>query len=72
MVESILAILVAVLGIWNVLLGRKNKQTEKRLRDREREQYNEKYEIIKRERETADRRLRDLLDHYRGPGGGKA
>lgn len=69
MVESILAILVAVFGIWNIVLGRRNKKIETRLRDRELEQYHEKYELIKREREMSDKRLRDLLDNYRGPEG---
>ncbi len=69
MVAEILAVIVAVLGIWNLLLGRQKKKVEGRLRDLEREKHNEKYKTIKEERERAARRLRDMLDNYRGPGG---
>ena len=69
MVETILAIIVAVLGIMNLLLGRKNKQAQGKIRDLEQEKHNERYETIRKERERADKRLRDMLDNYRGPGG---
>jgi hypothetical protein len=72
MVANILAILVAILGIWNVLLGKQKQKAEKKARDLEQEKYNETYRIVKEERERAARRLRDMLDNYRGPGGGKA
>ena len=72
MVEIILAIIVAVLGIINLVLGKQKKDAEGRVRDLEQEKHNERYETIKKERERADKRLRDMLDNYRGPGGGQA
>ncbi|MGA1728549.1 MAG: hypothetical protein ACO38U_09845 [Burkholderiaceae bacterium] len=72
MVANILAIIVAILGIWNVLLGRQKKKAEGKIRDLEQEKYNETYNAVKEERERAARRLRDMLDNYRGPGGGQA
>ena len=72
MVANILAIIVAILGIWNVLLGRQKKKVEGKVRDLEQEKYRETYEAVKKERERAARRLRDMLDNYRGPGGGQA
>jgi hypothetical protein len=72
MVANILAIIVAILGIWNVLLGRQKKKAEGKIRDLEQEKYRETYDAVKKERERAARRLRDMLDNYRGPGGGQA
>ena len=72
MVANILAIIVAILGIWNVVLGRQKKKVEGKVRDLEQEKYRETYEAVKKERERAARRLRDMLDNYRGPGGGQA
>ena len=72
MVESILAVLVAILAGWNFLLGLQKKKAETKVRNLERERYNEKYEAIKKERELANKRLRDMLDNYRGPGKGQA
>jgi len=72
MVANILAIIVAILGIWNVILGRQKKKVEGKIRDLEQEKYRETYDAVKKERERAARRLRDMLDNYRGPGGGQA
>jgi hypothetical protein len=72
MVANILAIIVAILGIWNVVLGRQKKKVEGKVRDLEQEKYRETYDAVKKERERAARRLRDMLDNYRGPGGGQA
>jgi len=72
MVANILAIIVAILGIWNVILGRQKKKVEGKVRDLEQEKYRETYDAVKKERERAARRLRDMLDNYRGPGGGQA
>jgi len=72
MVANILAIIVAILGIWNVILGRQKKKVEGKVRDLEQEKYRETYDAVKKERERAARRLRDMLDNYRGPGEGQA
>lgn len=72
MVANILAIIVAILGVWNVILGRQKKKVEGKVRDLEQEKYRETYDAVKKERERAARRLRDMLDNYRGPGGGQA
>jgi hypothetical protein len=72
MVANILAVIVAILGVWNFVLGRQKQKAEGKVRDLEQEKYNETYRIVKEERERAARRLRDMLDNYRGPGNGKA
>lgn len=72
MVANILAIIVAILAVWNVVLGRQKKKVEGKVRDLEQEKYRETYNAVKEERERAARRLRDMLDNYRGPGGGQA
>ena len=70
--NSILAIIAVLLGILNIITGSKKAKAEKRLRDIEQEHHNEKLKLIEKEREAARNRLRDLLEHYRGPGNGKA
>lgn len=70
--SSILAILAAILALLNLFNGRKRAQAEEKLRNIEKEHHDEKLKIIQKERDAARDRLRDLLDHYRGPGNGKA
>jgi hypothetical protein len=70
--NSLIAIIIALLGIVNIFNARKRHQAEEKLRNLERDHHDEKLKIIENERETSRKRLRDLLDHYRGPGNGKA
>lgn len=67
--NSVLAIVAVVLSILNIFNLFKRGQAEQKLRDIEREHHDEKLKIIEKEREAARNRLRDLLEHYRGPKG---
>lgn len=67
--NSILAILAALLALLNIFNGRKRAKAEEKLRNIEKEHHDEKLKIIQKERDAARDRLRDLLDHYRGPEG---
>lgn len=70
--NSILALIAILLAVLNLFNGRRRSQAEEKLRNIEREHDEEKAKLIAKEREAARNRLRDLLDHYRGPGNGKA
>lgn len=67
--NSILAIIAAVLALLNMFNSSKRKKAEEKLRNIERDHDEEKAKLIAKERENARRNLRDLLDHYRGPKG---
>lgn len=67
--NSLLAIIAVILGILNLITGSKKAKAEKRLREIEQEHHDEKLKIIQKEREDARNRLRDYLNHYRGPEG---
>jgi len=67
--NSVLAVLALLLAVLNIITGRKKAKAEQKLRDIEREHHDEKLKIIEKEREAARNRLRDLLEHYRGPKG---
>lgn len=70
--NSILAIIAAIFALLNLFNSGKRKKAEEKLRNIEKEHHDEKLKIIQKEREAARDRLRDYLDHYRGPGNGKA
>lgn len=67
--NSVLAFIAALLAILNIFNGIKRKSAEEKLRTIERDHHDEKLKIIQDEREASRKRLRDLLDHYRGPEG---
>ncbi|NDG29288.1 hypothetical protein EB118_04195 [bacterium] len=67
--NSILVIIAAILGILNLFNANKRKRVEEKLRTIERDHHDEKLKLIQKERDAARDRLRDLLDHYRGPEG---
>lgn len=67
--SSILTIIAAVLALLNMFNSSKRKKAEEKLRNIEREHDEEKAKLIAKEREAARRRLRDYLEHYRGPSG---
>jgi len=66
--NNILAILAGILALYALLLGRRAKKLEKKINEVEQEHLHDKLEAIEKERELARKRLRDLLDHYRGDG----
>lgn len=66
--NNIIAIVAGLLALYALLLGRRAKRLEQKINDVEREHLHEKVKAIETERELARKRLRDLLDHYRGDG----
>lgn len=70
--NNLLLVIIGILAFFNIFNSRKKSLAEERLRNIEREHDEEKAKLIAKEREAARNRLRDLLDHYRGPGNGKA
>lgn len=69
MTEAILAIVTAVLLVVNGLLFNSKLKAEEKLRNMERDVNEEKTKLLAEERERARKRMRDLLEHYRGPKG---
>lgn len=66
--NSLLAIVAGLLAVCSLLLGRKANKLSKKITEIEQEYLNEKVKAIETERELARKRLRDLLEHYRGDG----
>lgn len=67
--NNFLLVVIGILAFFNIFTGIKKSKAEEKLRNLEREHDEEKLKIITQEREAARRRLRDYLDHYRGPSG---
>lgn len=67
--NSLLAIIAAMLALLNLFSNSKRKKAEEKLRKVERNHQDEKLKIIQKERESARDRLHDMLDNYRGPEG---
>lgn len=66
--NNILAALAGLLALYAWVLGRRANKLYKKINDIEQEHLHDKLEAIEKERELARKRLRDLLDHYRGDG----
>lgn len=66
--NNILAILAGLLAVYAVLLGRRAKKLEQKINKVEQEHLHDKVKAIETERELSRKRLRDLLEHYRGDG----
>jgi len=66
--NNILAVLAGLLAVYAVLLGRRAKKLEKKINQVEQEHLHDKLKAIETERELSRKRLRDLLEHYRGDG----
>lgn len=69
MTEAILAIVTAILLVVNGILFNSKLRADEKLRKMERDVNEEKTKLLAEERERARKRMRDLLEHYRGPKG---
>lgn len=67
--NSILGIIAAIFAILNFINKHKRDRAEEKLQTIERKHEDEKLKLVQKERDAARDRLRDLLDHYRGPEG---
>ncbi|NBW11481.1 MAG: hypothetical protein EBR82_25970 [Caulobacteraceae bacterium] len=66
--NNVLAVLAGLLAVYAVLLGRRAKKLEHKINQVEQEHLHDKVKAIETERELSRKRLRDLLEHYRGDG----
>lgn len=66
--SNLLAIVAGLLAVYALLLGRRAKKLEQKINQVEQEHLHDKVKVIEGERELARKRLRDLLEHYRGDG----
>ena len=70
--NSLVSIAIVLLAMWNFILAKQKRMAERKHRESEEKHHAEKLQLIQNERELARKRMRGLLDHYRGPGNGKA